>query len=115
MRAALAAVALVLVIGSAAFYLWMAYDDRQRMEEDILRADLRNLRKAIEDFHQDRGRHPASLQELVKEGYIRRVPVDPITRTGDSWVEVRDASGMMVDVRGGARGRSHDGAPYAAW
>src|SRR5436305_1059917 len=65
-----------------------------------LKADLHEMRKAIDDFYADKKRFPRDLQELVPH-YLRAIPVDPITRSRDSWRQVIRAGGV-VDVRSGA-------------
>src|SRR5256885_4601323 len=45
----------------------------------VLRADLHVMRRAIRNFHLDRGRYHASLSELKTMRYLGEVPIDPIT------------------------------------
>ena len=40
---------------------------------------FRKMRSLIDQFAADKGRLPQSLDELVSEGYMREVPVDPFT------------------------------------
>ena len=66
----------------------------------------------------DRARYPVDLQELVKEHYLRQVPVDPITERADAWVLVpaADAAASGVrDVHSGAPGLAKNGTAYASW
>jgi len=53
--------------------------------ETTLRRDLRTMREAIDNYTLDRLRPPDSLQDLVNAGYLREIPVDPVTHHGD-WV-----------------------------
>ena len=55
--------------------------------EAVLSENLFHLRDLIDQYYGDKGKYPASIQALVDDGYLRRVPVDPMTRTAD-WVEV---------------------------
>lgn len=73
----------------------------ERARSDTLRHNLRTLRQAIDDFHADRGRYPATLAELVESRYLREVPVDPTTMASDTWVTVPSAPGQgdVFDVR----------------
>ncbi len=65
--------------------------------ETVLRDDLYQLRKAIDLFGADKGKLPQSLDDLVSAGYIRELPLDPMTNekdwtlvTGDDpWREVQ--------------------------
>ncbi|GBC79800.1 Type II secretion system protein G [bacterium HR09] len=59
-----------------------------RAKEAALKADLYTLRSCIDQFHGDRGRWPTSLEELVSMGYLRKIPVDPITGSAETWVVV---------------------------
>ena len=77
--------------------------------------DLAVMRDAIDQFHSDRGRYPGDLGELAREKYVRKIPVDPITKSAETWVIVaNDSSDMpgVYDVRSGAKGTNSDGIPY---
>jgi general secretion pathway protein G len=56
-------------------------------KEAVLRENLFQFRDLIDQYQSDKGRYPASLQALVEEGYLRRMPVDPMTGQAD-WQEV---------------------------
>src|ERR1044071_2441963 len=51
--------------------------------EAVLRDDLTKMRMLIDQFAADKGRLPQTLDELVTEGYMREVPVDPFTNQKD--------------------------------
>jgi prepilin-type N-terminal cleavage/methylation domain-containing protein len=99
----------------------------QRARESALKEDLFTLRSCIDQFHADRGRYPASLEELISLGYLRALPVDPITRSADTWqveypevseedTEREEEEGVgIIDVRSGAEGTALDGTLYADW
>lgn len=57
----------------------------QRSLEAVLRTDLRTMRDAIDNYTLDKHQHPKSLQDLVDAGYLRTIPVDPMTGKKD-WV-----------------------------
>lgn len=92
-------------------------------KEAVLKADLFHMRDAIDQYYADKGSYPASLQALVTDGYLRRVPDDPITRSADSWVTTPaeldanspNASPGIYDVKSGADGIALDGTRYADW
>ena len=93
------------------------FDHVDRSREVVLRHNLAALRQAIDRFHADRGRYPAELSELVRERYLREVPVDPVVDRSDVWVVVPstgEPKGVM-DVRSSATGRARDGSAYAVW
>lgn len=86
--------------------------------EKVLLQSLGVMRDAIDKYRADTGSYPATLDELVGERYLRRLPVDPITESAQTWEIVpppdSDESGVS-DVRSGARGNGRDGTPYASW
>lgn len=93
----------------------------QNARESVLKENLHNMRKAIDDFYGDTGNYPDTLEVLVQKRYLRRIPVDPITDRKESWVLVREeregqsgGSGIM-DVRSGAEGNGGDGNPFREW
>jgi type II secretion system protein G len=88
--------------------------------ERALQSNLATMRDAIDQFAADRGRYPATLQELVQAQYLRVLPEDPLTGRRDSWVALAPPpeavfSGGLHDVRSGAAGRASDGRLYADW
>ena len=99
----------------------------QRARESALKEDLFTIRSCIDQFHADRGRYPSSLDELVSLGYLRSVPIDPVTRSPETWIveypevseeeterEQEEGAGI-IDVRSGAEGTALDGTLYADW
>lgn len=60
-----------------------------RAREAALKQDLAVMRHAIEQYTLDKQQPPQSLEDLVTAGYLREIPVDPITRRKD-WVVVQD-------------------------
>ena len=86
--------------------------------ETMLKQDLSVMRDAIDKYSADRGHLPEALANLVSEKYIRTIPVDPYTKTAESWVPVpsEDENDPGVkDVHSGAPGLAADGTPYVAW
>lgn len=111
----LAALAVLLTLAAPRY---LEHVDRSR--EVVLKHNLAVLREAIDKFHADRARHPANLQELVTERYLRALPLDPVTDRPDTWVVIgsgRRAAALDVvsDVRSGAPGVARDGSLYAQW
>jgi len=94
-----------------------------RAREAVLKEDLFRLRDAIDQFYADKGQYPADLQELVSEGYIRRVPEDPFTESPETWVQIpaefnpQDpaAEPGIFDVKSGSDATGLDGTAYAEW
>lgn len=89
--------------------------------ETVLRDDLFKLRSLIDQYAADKGRLPQSLEDLVTDGYIRDVPVDPFTGEKDWAVTMGDdpnssegAQGM-TDIHSNSAEISTDGTPYNQW
>jgi len=88
-----------------------------RAREAVLRENLFTLREVIDQYYGDKGKYPESLQDLVSNRYIRKVPADPFTKSSDTWVTVApDAGeGVVFDVHSGSDLISLDGTPYNEW
>ena len=92
-------------------------------QESVLRTDLFRMRDAIDQYYADKGKYPAGLDALVSEGYMRKIPVDPITQSTDSWQTVPaepdpgnpTAEPGIYDVKSGAQGTALDGTNYTDW
>src|SRR5919108_3112529 len=89
--------------------------------EAVLRDDLFKMRSLIDQFAADKGRLPQSLDEMVSEGYMREVPVDPFTgqkdwaiTTGDDPNSLTGESGM-TDVHSASAETSSEGTAYSEW
>jgi len=82
----------------------------------ILRENLRLVRHSLDKFHEDQGRFPDTLQELVDRKYIRSLPIDPVTGRSDTWLLLPPAvgeKGQIGDLKSGASGVSRWGIAYA--
>jgi general secretion pathway protein G len=90
----------------------------QRSRETILKHDLSVLREAIDKYYADLNEYPDALPALVDKHYIRSVPIDPITRSAETWTAIAsedpDHPGMR-DVHSGAQSNALDGSAFAAW
>src|SRR5690242_21819754 len=64
--------------------------------ETVLRDNLFKMRSLIDQFAADKGRLPQSLDELVSEGYMREVPVDPMTGQKD-WAPTTGEDPNSID------------------
>lgn len=106
----MAIIATLLTIATPRYF---SHLDRAR--EAALRETLFVMRDAIDKFHVDTGRYPTELDELVIRRYLRKLPLDPISESTDTWVLVsppsEGATGVW-DIRSGAGG---EGRPYVDW
>ncbi|HTA49678.1 MAG TPA: prepilin-type N-terminal cleavage/methylation domain-containing protein [Verrucomicrobiae bacterium] len=50
-----------------------------RARESVLRNDLAELNKLVQQYTLDKQKAPQSLEDLVSAGYIHQVPKDPMT------------------------------------
>lgn len=94
------------------------FGNMDKAKEDVLREDLYVLRDALDKFYSDRSRYPDTLDELVTERYIRKIPVDPFTLSSKSWVPVPAADpsmGLVSDVRSSAPNNARDGTLLKDW
>lgn len=95
----------------------------QRTKETLLKQNLFTLRNVIDEYTFDKKAAPQSLSDLVREGYLRAVPVDPITGNDKSWrliiedalTSVDQTQPGIFDVRSGSDLKSLENTPYSEW
>lgn len=95
----------------------------RRSKETVLKNNLFTLRTMIDEYTFDKQKAPISLQDLVQEGYLRRIPVDPMTGNADGWVLVMEDATSSVsqnepgifDVHSGSQEKSLEGNSYSEW
>lgn len=90
--------------------------------EAVLAQDLSTMRDAIDHYTADKDAAPSSLDDLKDAGYLRSVPIDPITGqqdwvtvTGDTIVNPDQTSIGIVDVHSASDKVSLKGTPYSSW
>jgi len=91
-------------------------------KEAVLRENLFRLRDVIDQYYVDKGQYPATLEVLVEEGYLRKLPQDPISQGAD-WTPVfqepdPDNPGEtpgVYDVKSASDALSLSGTPYNEW
>ncbi|MFN3324984.1 MAG: type IV pilin protein [Bryobacteraceae bacterium] len=94
-----------------------------RAKESVLKSNLFTMRTVIDEYTYDKQKAPQTLQDLVNEGYLRQIPVDPITGTDQSWRVVMEDSLTTVNqmepgvynVFSGSDKISLEGTPYSEW
>jgi len=92
-----------------------------RTKETLLKNNIFTLRQVIDEYTFDKQKAPQSLQDLVSEGYLRAVPIDPITGSDQTWrIIMEDAVSMVnqtqpgiFDIRSGSDQKSLEGTPYS--
>ncbi len=93
----------------------------QRTKEITLRHDLFQIRDVIDQYYADKGKYPSSLDALVSDGYMRKIPVDPVSGSADTWQTVPaeadpgnpSSEPGIYDVKSGAPGTALDGRAYS--
>ncbi len=91
--------------------------------EAALRQDLWVLRQAIDSYTVDKEKAPQSLDDLVQSGYLKAIPVDPMTGSSDTWmpdtsdtlVDIDQTAGGINNVHSAAQGLATDGSSYNTW
>jgi general secretion pathway protein G len=94
-----------------------------RANESVLRNNLFTMRTMIDEYTYDKQKAPQTLQDLVEAGYLRQVPIDPITKSNTTWRTImEDALSSasqtepgIFDVKSGSDQSSLDGSPYGEW
>ena len=116
-------IVVTLVVILAGISMPMYQNNVRRSREAVLKEDLYRMRDVIQQYYADKNKWPASLQDLVSEGYLREVPKDPFTDSADTWVTVAadpdpsnpSAEPGIEDVKSGAQGTAADGTNYSDW
>ena len=90
----------------------------ERSKETVLRHDLAVVRESIDKYYADIGQYPDALPALVDKHYIRNVPVDPFTKSAESWLMIAsedpDHPGVR-DIHSGSPDTGSDGSPFVSW
>jgi len=90
--------------------------------ESVLRSNLATLRSVISQYTLDKQKAPQSLDDLVTAGYLRQIPVDPMTKQ-PNWEPKEEDVIMAVDqqdpgiddVHSASSGIASDGTSYSTW
>ena len=93
-----------------------------RSREAVLKEDLFRMNDAIDQYYADRGQYPATIDALVTEGYMRKIPSDPLTNQAD-WQTVPSepdpnnptASPGIYTVKSASDATALDGTKYSDW
>ena len=92
-------------------------------KEAVLKEDLHTMRTAIDSYTVDKEKAPQGLDDLVQAGYLKSVPIDPITSRDDTWMtsesdtltDINETEGGIDDVHSGSEGVSSEGTTYNTW
>lgn len=90
----------------------------QHARETVLKENLFQMRRAIDQYAADKGKLPKTLNDLVEAEYLREKPVDPISETTE-WTEIQgedinsnEGDQGLKDVKSNAEGEDSDGKQY---
>jgi general secretion pathway protein G len=94
-----------------------------RAREAVLKEDLFRMRDAIDQYYADKMQYPSTLDALVSDGYMRKLPDDPFTLSSSTWQTVPSepdpnnptASPGVYDVKSGSEATALDNTKYADW
>jgi general secretion pathway protein G len=120
-------VELMVVITNIVILITMAIPQYQksilRTKESVLHNNLFTLRTVIDNYTYDKEKAPQSLQDLVSDGYLRAIPLDPMTGSNQTWQTVMEDASQSVnqsepgifDVHSGSDKMGLDGTSYSQW
>ena len=111
---------IVILIGIAVPYYQKSI---LRAKESVLRNNLFTMRTLIDEYSYDHQKAPKSLQDLVSDGYLRSVPLDPMTGSNQTWQTINEDPATsadqndpgIFDVKSGSDKASLDGSAYSDW
>jgi general secretion pathway protein G len=105
-------------IGMAQYQRSVTYAKEATLKEDLFR-----MRDAIDQYYADKNQYPSTLDALVSEGYLRKIPEDPFTKSTTTWQAVPaepdpnnpTAEAGVYDVKSGSDQTALDGTQYSEW
>ena len=94
-----------------------------RAKESVLKNNLFTLRTVIDNYTYDKQKAPQQLQDLVSEGYLQKIPMDPMVGNNNSWRVIMEEASQSVnqsepgifDVKSSSDKTGLDGTAYAEW
>jgi len=91
-----------------------------RAKESVLHNNLNTLRQCIDNYTYDKEKAPQSLQDLVTDGYLRALPMDPMTGNNQWRIIMEEASQSVnqaepgiFDVKSNSDKIGTDGIAYS--
>jgi general secretion pathway protein G len=97
----------------------------KKANEAALKENLFQMRTLLQQYYTDKHKYPISLQTLVDEKYLLKIPLDPMTKSTETWIEIQetlledDLLGGVIpgtaDVRSGSYKKAIDGTIYNTW
>ena len=114
-------ITIIAILGAISIPMYKAVV--RNAKETVLKDNLREIRRIIDQYTADKKKAPTSLQDLVDAGYFRQLPVDPITNSNSTWEPATDTAvasadqtdSGITDVHSGSTAISSEGTPYNTW
>ncbi len=109
-----------MVLAIAGILVTLAQPSFQRSivkaREASLKQSIYTMRDVIDQYRADHGKYPPTLADLASAGYLRRIPIDPFTKSDGTWQEILDdTDGGIFDVHSGSDLVALNGTPYNYW
>lgn len=116
-------VVMTLIVVLASMGMTQYRNSITRAEEAVLKENLFRMNDAIDQYYADKNKWPSDLAALASEGYIREIPVDPMTKSKDTWTTTQaepDANNPasqvgIYAVKSGSDRIALDGTRYSDW
>jgi len=113
--------AIIMILATIAIPIYVR--TLQRAKEATLREDLHTMRTAIDSYTIDKEKAPDTLDDLVQAGYLKSIPLDPMTSSNQTWItgmsdtmtDINETQGGMDDVHSGSQALASDGTTYNTW
>lgn len=93
----------------------------QHAKEVVLKENVWQLRRAIDQFTADKGKLPKTIDELVESKYLHEKPIDPVLDKAE-WNEIQgedinspDAEQGLTDVKSLAEGTDSNGVAFSEY
>ena len=90
--------------------------------EAVLKQNIDQLNKVIEQYRMDKRESPQSLDDLVTAGYFHQLPVDPMTTKADWATDPEDSTNALdaqqpgiLRVHSASTGTALNGEAYSSW
>ena len=111
-------ITIIAILGGIAISMYRAHV--RYTKETALRSDLRSLREVIDQYTADKKKEPQALKDLVEAGYLREIPIDPITNSNLTWQVTMDTTGEqegggIINVHSGSNAISQQAGAYSSW
>ena len=94
-----------------------------RAKESVLRNNLFTMRQVIDEYSYDHQKAPQQMSEVISDGYLRSIPIDPMTGSNQTWQYIMEDANTaanqtepgIFDVHSGSDKASLDGSKYSDW